>query len=187
MKQNIAHLRAYFDLLYTFFKMGCVSFGGGYAMLPILERELIEKKSWTSRAELLDYYAIGQVTPGIIAVNVSTFIGYRRNGIAGGIVATVGFILPSLIIITIIAAFMRSFADEPVVQHACAGIRLAVGVLIVNAVIDVGKNTVKSRLSLIICIAAFVLSLVFKSSPVLLLIAAGLTGFLCARGGKKRG
>ncbi|MDR2808909.1 MAG: chromate transporter [Spirochaetaceae bacterium] len=187
-QQHVSAFLSCIDLFFTFFKMGCVSFGGGYAMLPILERELIEKKAWTSRDELMDYFAIGQVTPGIIAVNVSTFIGFRRKGIAGGIIATFGFILPSLIIITIIAAFMSSFADEPLVQHACAGIRIAVGVLIVNAVMDLGKKTLKSRLSLIICIAAFGLSVFFKTSPIFLIIAAGLTGFLCTKGfSKKRG
>lgn len=171
----------YFDLLWTFFKMGCVTFGGGYAMLPVIERELIQKKAWASQQEVMDYFAIGQVTPGIIAVNVSTFIGYKRKGIAGGILATLGFVLPSLIVITVIAGTLYNFADVPAVQHACAGIRVAVGALIINAVMTMGKGALKDGVSIIVAAVACVLSAVFKTSPVLLIIAAGLTGLLCYR------
>ena len=181
MKQvNKSDFFSYFDLFFTFFKMGAVCFGGGYAMLAVLENELIEKKAWADREELMDYFALGQVTPGIIAVNVSTFIGYKRAGIAGGIIATLGFTFPSLIIIIIIAAFMRGYAYDPLVQRALAGVRVVVGVLIVNAVMDLGKAALKDAFSIIICASAFILSILFKVSPVILINADGLIALLRA-------
>jgi chromate transporter len=174
-------MKVYLDLLLVFFKMGCLTFGGGYAMLPVIERELVQKKRWASMEEVMDYYAIGQVTPGIIAVNVSTFIGYKLKGVPGGLLATLGFVLPSLIIITVIAAFLRNFADLPPVRHAFAGIRVAVGALILDAVIKLFRGAVKDLRSLGICAAALALSVFFKASPALLVLAAGLAGFLLYR------
>jgi chromate transporter len=171
-------VKIYLDLVWTFFKMGCVTFGGGYAMLPVLERELVQKKGWAAMDEMMDYFAVGQVTPGVIAVNVSTFIGYRRKGIPGGILCTLGFVLPSLIIITIIAAFLNNFAELAVVQHAFGGIRIAVGALVLEAVIKLFTGAVKDAGAAIICAAAFVLSVVFKAPPAFLVIASGIAGFL---------
>ena len=114
------------DLFVTFAKVGVCTFGGGYAMLPILQREVVEKKGWATEEELTDYFAVGQCTPGIIAVNTATFIGYKYRGIPGGVLATLGLVFPSLVIITLIAAFLSNFADIPVVQHALAGINAAV-------------------------------------------------------------
>jgi chromate transporter len=174
-------VREYFDLLWTFFKMGSLTFGGGYAMLPIIERELVQRKGWAAMDEVMDYFAIGQVTPGIIAVNVSTFIGYKKKGIFGGVLATLGFVLPSLIIITIIAAGLRNFAELEAVQHALKGIRVAVGALILDAVIKLFKGAVKNIRALGICIIAFALSVFVKASPVLVVVSAGLVGFLLFR------
>ncbi|MDR2021388.1 MAG: chromate transporter [Treponema sp.] len=179
-------MKAYLDLIWTFFKMGCVTFGGGYSMLPVIERELVEKKKWASLEEVTDYFALGQVTPGVIAVNVSTFIGYRRKGIAGGILTTLGFVSPSIIIITVIAAFLNNFAGMPLVQHAFGGIRIAVGALILEAVVKLFKGTVRNVKAVLISIAVFGLSVFFKTSPVFITAAAGLAGFLLA-GRKKRG
>lgn len=179
-------MKVYLDLVWTFFKMGCVTFGGGYSMLPVIERELVEKKRWASLEEVTDYFALGQVTPGVIAVNVSTFIGCKRQGIPGGVLATLGFVLPSVIIITVIAAFLNNFAGLPLVQHAFGGIRIAVGALILEAVVKLFKGTVKDIKAVLISIAAFGLSVFFKTSPVFIVIAAGLAGFLLA-GRKKRG
>ena len=114
-------MNPYLDLYLTFARIGVCTFGGGYAMLPILQREVVENRHWATEDELMDYYAIGQCTPGVIAVNTSTFIGYKTHGILGGIAATAGMITPSLIIITIIAAFIQQFAHLAVVQHAFAG------------------------------------------------------------------
>ena len=135
-------MNLYFDLFITFAKMGVCTFGGGLAMLPILQREVVEKKKWATDEELTDYYAIGQCTPGVIAVNTATFIGYKEKGTLGGIIATMGMIFPSLIIITVIAAFLSNFAHLPVVIHAFAGIRACVCVLIFNATMRLRKTTV---------------------------------------------
>lgn len=178
-------LKEYLNLTWTFFKMGCVSFGGGYAMLPIIEREIVERKKWAAMDEVMDYFAIGQVTPGVIAVNVSTFIGIKKKGIPGGILTTLGFILPSLIIITLIAVFLKNFSHIPLVRYAFGGIRIAVGALILDTVIKLFKRAVGDWKALAICIAAFVLSAVFRASPVLLVISAGITGFLLHRPRKK--
>jgi chromate transporter len=174
-------MKDYLDLILTFMKIGSITFGGGYAMLPIIERELVVKKGWATTEEVMDYFAIGQITPGVIAVNVATFIGYKRKGVAGGILTTLGIVLPSLIIISIIAAFLANFADIPQVQHAFAGIRVAVGALILDAVIKLLKGAIKDWKGIIICLAALILSFVLKASPVILVLAAGLAGFLLYR------
>ena len=125
MKKDVIPLNLYFDLFLTFAKVGVCTFGGGYAMLPILQREVVEKKGWATEEELTDYFAIGQCTPGVIAVNTATFIGQKYRGNLGGTIATLGVVFPSLVIITIIAAFLTNFAEIPVVQHALAGINAA--------------------------------------------------------------
>ena len=130
--------KVYFTLFGLFFKMGAVTFGGGYAMLPILERELVDNRDWVTKDELLDYYAIGQSTPGIIAVNVATFVGYKRRGVSGAIAATAGIVSPSLIIIMILATFISNFAEITWVQKALKGINVVVGALLVQSVISMG-------------------------------------------------
>ena len=128
-------MKEYMELFMAFARVGVLTFGGGYAMLPILQREVAEKKNWVTEEELMDYYAIGQCTPGVIAVNTATFVGQKRKGIPGGIIATLGVVFPSLIIISVIAAFISNFSDMAVVQNAFAGIRACVCVLIFNAVL----------------------------------------------------
>ena len=130
------------DLFFTFARIGGLTFGGGYAMLPILQREVVEKRKWVTNEEIMDYYAIGQCTPGIIAVNTATFIGQKCAGNIGGIVATLGVVFPSLIIITLIAAFLQNFADLAIVKNAFSGIRICVSVLIINAVMKLWKSSV---------------------------------------------
>ena len=156
MKKNT--LIEYLDIFWTMFKIGICTFGGGYAMTAILERELAEKRRWITSEELLDYMAIGQITPGIIAVNVSTFVGRKRKGIPGGIVATLGVVTPSIVIIMIIAAFLTNFQDNIYVQHAFAGIRICVCALITNAVIGFVKKTVIDMLTLAVFICVFILA-----------------------------
>ena len=170
------------DLFITFAKTGAVTFGGGYAMLPILQRNVVDGKGWATEEELLDYYAIGQCTPGIIAVNTATFVGYKIKGIAGGIAATLGVVFPSVVIISIIAAFLKNFAEYAVVQSAFAGIRVCVGVLIVNAVVKLWKGAVKGKVTGAIVVISCVVSIFADVSPVLFVIIAGILGFLC--GGK---
>lgn len=165
-------------LFLAFAKIGGVTFGGGYAMLPILQRDIVNKNGWATDDELMDYFAIGQCTPGIIAVNTATFIGYKQKGILGGIFATLGVVSPSVLIISIIAAFVTNYADIPAVMHAFAGIRACVCVLILNAVLKVGKSAIKDKWTYIIFAATFALSLFLDISAAVLVIAAGIAGLL---------
>ncbi len=171
-------MKTLFDLFFTFFKMGAVTFGGGYAMLPILQREIVVKRAWATDADLMDYYAIGQCTPGIIAVNTATFIGNKVKGVWGGVIATLGIVAPSLIIITVIAAFISNFADLAVIKNAFAGIRVCVFVLIFNSVLKLGKSSIVDTATLLVFLAVFALSF-FTDIPVyLLVIAAGVSGVI---------
>jgi len=168
-------------LFLVFAKIGAVTFGGGYAMLPILQREIVEKYKWADEDELLDYFAIGQCTPGIIAVNTATFIGHKNKGVLGGIFATLGVIAPSIVIITIITAFIRNFAELPVVIHAFNGIRICVCVLILNAVLKLAKTALVDAWSAAIFAAVFLLAAVFDFSAALLVILAGAVGYVIKR------
>ena len=163
-------------LFFTFFKIGITTFGGGYAMLPILEREIIEKQNLSTKEELTNYYAISQCTPGIISVNVATFIGYKRKGIAGGIVATIGIIFPSILIILLIANLISTFANLKVLQHVFSGIKVCVAALIISAVIKLWKNSVVDILSFFIFLILFILALIFNISPIIVVIVAGAIG-----------
>ena len=138
------------ELYWAYLKIGCVNFGGGYAMLPLLERELVTKRGWTTMDELRDYFAIGQCTPGVIALNVSTFIGQKRKGVLGAIAAMLGFLTGPIAIILIIAAFLKNFAELEVVQHAFAGIRVCVCVLIVQAILRLWKSSVVDAFTLVL-------------------------------------
>lgn len=180
-------MKELFDLFWTFCKIGALTFGGGYAMLPLIQREIVENKKWSTEKEILDYYAVGQCTPGVIAVNTATFIGYKLKGIIGGIVATLGVIFPSIVIILIIATFLQNFADLDIVQSAFAGIRVAVVALIITTVVKLIKSSIKDYLGVIIAIIAFVISAFIGLSPVYVVIAAALTGFISKglRGDKK--
>ena len=164
------------NLFLVFAKVGVTTFGGGYAMLPILQREIVEARGWATEEEIADYFAIGQCTPGIIAVNTATFIGYKKRGIPGGICATLGVIFPSLVIITVIAAFLQNFAEFQVVKNAFAGIRVAVCVLILNAVVKLFKKAVIDPPTVAIFCAVLAISVFTNISPVFFVIAAALAG-----------
>ena len=164
------------ELFLIFAKIGSVTFGGGYAMLPILTRELVEKRGWTTDEELTDYFAIGQCTPGIIAINVSTFIGYKRAGIIGAIISTIGFVTIPIGIITIIAAFLQNFADLAIVKNAFAGIRVCVCVLILNAIERLWNKSIVDKKTLVLFTIVFVLSAFVGLSPALLVVAAAIVG-----------
>ena len=174
-------MRELFKLFFIFAKIGAVTFGGGYAMLPILQRELVEKHKFTTEEELLDYFAIGQCTPGIIAVNTATFIGHKTKGVLGGIFATLGVITPSIIIITIITAFIQNFAQIPAVIHAFNGIRVCVCVLIFNAVIKIAKNALIDVWSCVIFGIVFLLSVFLDVTAPILVVGAGILGFTIKR------
>lgn len=171
-------MNIYFDLFCSFAKVGVLTFGGGYAMLPILQREVAENKKWATEEELMDYYAIGQCTPGVIAVNTATFVGKKVKGLAGSILATLGVVFPSLVIIIAIAAFVNNFADAPIVKNAFAGIRACVCVLILNSVVKLWKKTVIDKLTLIIFLLVFLLSVFTNISPVIYVIIAAAAGIV---------
>ena len=171
-------MREYFELFWTFAKIGGVTFGGGYAMLPILQRECVDKRDWATEEELADYFAIGQCTPGIIAVNTATFIGQKQAGIIGGIVATLGIVFPSLIIITALAGVINSFSHLAWVQHAFAGIRVCVCVLIFNAVVKLFKGSVKDWAAGLIFLAVLAAALLTDLSPVIFVAAAAALGIV---------
>ncbi len=169
-------------LLYTtFFRIGLFTFGGGYAMLPMLTKEVVEKHHWATESELMDYYAIGQCTPGVLAINTATFIGYKKKGVLGGIAATLGVITPSLIIITLIASFLRNFADLEIVKHAFNGIRAAVVILILNAIVKLAKKSLVDKICIGICILILILSLFTDLSPAIFVVLAGFIGWLVNR------
>ena len=162
------------NLFISFFKIGIMTFGGGYAMLPMLEREIVTKHKWATMEEIMDYFAIGQCTPGIIAVNTATFVGYKKKKISGGIAATLGVITPSIIIICILAGIIDAVSDNTYVQHAFAGISVAVCALLVQAVLKLTKSGVKDIFTGIVAVVSFVLSVVFGLSPIIIVILAGI-------------
>jgi len=183
-------VREYLELFWTFARIGGVTFGGGYAMLPILQRECVDKRGWATEEELADYFAIGQCTPGIIAVNVSTFIGNKRKGVLGGIVATVGFTFFPIILLSLVAAGLGYLLTYPIVRSAFGGVRVCVCVLILNAVLRLWKKSVLDKRTLAIFLAIFLLSvfgglLTVSISPAVYVVAAALAGLVLAPGAKK--
>lgn len=180
-------MKELFSLFLTFAKIGAVTFGGGYAMLPILSRELVEKRGWVSEEDLADYFAVGQCTPGVIAVNTATFVGHKRKGALGGIFATLGVVFPSLIIISVIAALLMGFADNEIIKHAFAGIRVAVCALILSSVIKLFKKSVIDKIGLAIFAVALICSVVLPVSPVVFVLLSAAIGIAvkCIGGGKK--
>ncbi len=171
-------LKELFNLFFVFSKVGASTFGGGYAMLPILQRELAEKRGWTTEEKLIDYYAIGQCTPGVIAINTATFIGCNRLGIPGAIASTLGVVFPSVVIITILALFLQNFSELEIIRHAFNGIRACVCVLILNSVVGLIKKSVVDHKCLIIFLSVLFLSLFAPISPVILVILAGVAGII---------
>ena len=167
------------DLFCAFFRIGLFTFGGGYAMLPLLQREIVEKKHWATEEELLDYFAVGQCTPGIIAVNTATFVGFKEKKLSRAIFATLGVVSPSLVIITVIAALLSNFAHIAAVQNAFAGIRVAVCVLILNSIVKLWKKSVVDKLTLGVFIAVFLGSVLLSHvSPVVFIVAAAVLGIV---------
>lgn len=193
-------MNLYLDLFLTFAKVGVCTFGGGYAMLPILQREVVEKKDWATEGDLADYYAVGQCTPGVIAVNTATFVGSKLKGPAGGVIATLGVVFPSVVIITIIAAFLQQFAQIEWVAHAFAGVRAGVCALILSSVLKLRKTTLVDIPTVILFFSVLALALVgnfltiptdtlwgklldLLCSPVILVLVSGVAG-LCIRAAK---
>ena len=179
-------MRLLWELFITFAKVGVMTFGGGYAMLPILQREVVDKKGWATEEELMDYFAIGQCTPGVIAVNTATFIGQKLKGIFGAIFATLGVVFPSLLIISLLAGVIEAFSHLVWVQNAFGGIRVCVCVLIANAVVKLYKKAVVDIPTFIIFLLVAVGSIFLPVSPVIFVLIAAVAGIILkAMGGKK--
>ena len=171
-------MNEYLELFLTFAKVGVMTFGGGMAMLPILQREVVEDHQWATEEELVDYFAIGQCTPGIIAVNTATFVGQKRKGTLGGIVATLGIVFPSLVIISILAGLITNFSDVAWVQNAFAGIQVCVCVLIFNAVVKLLKKSVIDKRTFVIFLLVMIGSTLLNLSPVWFVLLAALAGIV---------
>lgn len=171
-------MRVLLDLFWTFAKIGVMTFGGGYAMLPMLQREVVDNKHWATEEEIMDYFAIGQCTPGVIAVNTATFIGQKEKGIAGGIVASVGVVFPSLVIISLLAGVIEAFSHLVWVQHAFGGVRVCVCVLILNAVVKLYKKAVMDKPTFAIFLIVALESFLTPLSPVVYVLTAAVVGIV---------
>ena len=169
------------ELFCVFAQISAVTIGGGYVMFPLMKSEVVDSRGWISDEEMIDYYALGQSVPGIIAMNTSTLIGYRKRGIVGAIVSAAGMATPSLIVILLIAAFFAKYLDVVWVQKAFAGIRAAVVAMLVMAVWNVGKKSVTTPLKAAIAVGAFLAIAGLQWSPVLVILSGALLGFLLFR------
>ena len=166
----------YLKIFSSFFKIGLFTFGGGYAMFPMFRRELIEKHKYITEEELMDYYSIGQCTPGIIAINVATFTGYKIKRTKGACLATFAIVVPSLLIIMLLAGLLGVVSDNEIVNHAFSGIRIGVTVLIFNELVNLMKKNVKNKYQIVLFICAVVLLLLFNLSSILAVLLAASVG-----------
>lgn len=164
------------DLFVSFMKIGAFTFGGGYAMLPMIQREIVENKKWATEDEILDYFAVAQCTPGVIAVNTATFVGHKIKGIAGGIIATLGVVFVPVIIISLIAAVLKSISHLEVVENALWGIRIAVCASITASIIGLLKKSVKGKMGIILFLASAFVGIIFDISPIFTVLVAGIIG-----------
>ncbi|HHT66279.1 MAG: chromate transporter [Caldicoprobacterales bacterium] len=167
-------LKKSLKLFTVFFRIGAFTFGGGYAMIPYIEREIVDKNKWIKSEEIIDIFAIVQSVPGVIAVNSSTFVGYRIAGLTGSIAATLGVVLPSYIIIAVIALFLYNFKEYPLVNEAFHGIQAGVAALMCYVVYKLGKSSIKNGYGAVLAAASFLALTVFGASAVLVLLAAGV-------------
>ena len=183
---NKGFIMDFLQLYTTFFRIGILTFGGGLTMLPLLKYELVETKKWITEEKLLDCYAIGQCTPGIIAVNTATYVGYLKSGVLGGIVATLGMVTPSVVIVTLIAAFLQNFMEVAIIQHALMGIRGAVCALMLNTVVSLAKKSLISKINIVICAVVLILALFTNIPTIALIVISGIAGVIIEKikGGK---
>lgn len=171
-------MKKLWELFITFMKIGSLTFGGGYAMLPIIQREIVDNKKWATDEEIIEYYAIGQCTPGLIAVNTATFVGNNVAGMLGGIAATIGFVFPSIVIITIIASVLQNFADYQIVKDAFAGIRVCVCVLVLQTVLKMWRSSISDPFTVVIYIGVLAAAVFLSASPVILVLIAAAGGII---------
>lgn len=166
------------DIFWIFLKIGSFTFGGGYAMIPLIEEEIVNKKKWVTSEEIIDLFAIAESIPGAIAINTATFIGYKISGRKGAIAANVGVILPSLTIITLIASVFSKFQDNPSVQAGLLGIRSCVVALILIAAISVGKKAIKDKITFVLAILAMVSIAFLDIHPIFAIISGAAMGLI---------
>jgi len=178
-------VKEYLKIFWAFLNVGMFTFGGGYAMIPVVEREIIMKRSWITTDEMMEYYTVSQIMPGMIGVNLSFFIGDKLKGPFAGFLATMGFMLPGVTIITMAALLIGNFADQPVVKHAFTGVRIAVAALIVDTVLKLIKGVFADIKTIVVFIFVFVLTALpagilpsIFSSPALLVTASGIAGLV---------
>ncbi|GAA0176728.1 chromate transporter [Clostridium sediminicola] len=171
-------MKTLWELFWAFFRIGLFTFGGGYAMLPLIQKEVVEVKGWAKDEEVLDFYAIGQSTPGIIAINTATFVGYKVKKLKGAMAATIGMVIPSLIIIMVIATFFTRFQEYEVVQNAFMGIRAAVCAILVNSIYKMGKKAIVDKIGILIAVVAFIFISFINISPIFIVIGTAICGIL---------
>lgn len=180
-------MNIYLDLVLTFMRIGLFTFGGGYSMLPLLQREIVEKRGWATEDQLLDYYAVGQSIPGLIGVNTASFIGYKKKGIPGAIVSSLALVTPSVIVILIIAAIFDLLLGFDLISNAFSGIRIAVCALVSYTVYKLAKAKIVDVLTFIWMLAAFAAIAFFNLSPIWVVVLSFIAGNAAkAIGGKKR-
>lgn len=182
----IEKIKNLLNLYFSFAKIGTFTIGGGLAMMPMMQAELIEKRKWITDEELIDYYAVGQSTPGIVAVNVATFVGHKQMGIIGGIFATLGMVTPSLVIIMILAGLINSINDFPIIQKALKGINVAVAALLTSTIINFMKKTIKKFTNAIFMLISFLLVFVLKLPSFWIILFALLIGVVLTYKEKKK-
>lgn len=175
---DTSKLKKSLKLFTVFFRIGAFTFGGGYAMIPYIEREIVDKNKWIKSEEIIDIFAVVQSVPGVIAVNSSTFVGYRVAGLTGAIAATLGVVLPSYLIIAVIALFLYNFKEYPLVNEAFHGIQAGVAALMCHVVYKLSKSSIKSGFGVALALAAFLALTVFGASAILVLLAAGVLGLV---------
>ena len=178
-------MKLLWQLFFSFFKVGLFTFGGGYAMIPLLQAELVEKRKWISESDLMDYFSIGQCTPGIIAVNVATFCGYKMKAKTGAIIATFGIIVPSMILIILIASVLHNFLDNPYVIHAFAGVRIVVVALIAETLISFWKKGIRDKTGIAVFLVSTGLLIGLGVSPAVIVLLAVAFGLILQKWGRR--
>jgi chromate transporter len=171
-------MKILWELFITFFKIGGFTFGGGYAMIPLIQQEVCTTKKWVNEEDIVDVLAIAQSVPGAIAINSSTFIGYKVAGVKGAFAATLGVVLPAFLIILTLAGFLLQYGDSPILAKVFYGIRAVVVALIAAAVFKMCKSCITDYRTLIIAVLAFIFLFFFNLSPVIAIIIGGITGVI---------
>ena len=180
-------IKLVFKLLITFLKIGAFTFGGGYAMIPVIQREIVEKNKWITEDDILNIIAIAESTPGPIAINSATFVGYQVAGVLGSAAATFGVVFPAFMIIYIISFFLRQFEELKVIKYAFNGIRAGVLSLLLNALISMGKKCPKNLMSYIIVAASFAVVAIFDVNVLFVIIGCAVTGVVWSIAANKGG